>query len=282
MSDPILGTSVVSTYGSIAGSSPNWAAANLHDRGRAHASHSAVSELGSTGLQGWYSSSAAPEKPMRRMFEAPSTATYAEPVVQGAHTSYYGRRAVSESPTAFRRSIRQVADPGPLRPERPEGKRAIAEPYGPGPRAMGTRPPPDDVRFKEAQHAPEPAMPRLSRPVGLYGLRESDQELSYERAMGRKVRVDHMSYHGTGRAGDKSTSFAPPARPEDDPVFFKTLKDSPTFIRFCSTLPPKPAVSPHERRAASMQRANAREMDQERQLVASLQLPDPDEPPPSS
>lgn len=50
--------------------------------------------------------------------------------------------------------------------------------------------------------------------------------------MGRKVRLGQDTYRGSGRAGDMSQSFAPPKRPEDiDVGFFKSLKDSPTFIR---------------------------------------------------
>ena len=138
-------------------------------------------------------------------------------------------------------------------------------------------PAPSDVRFRQAEHAPEPPLPRLSRPPGTTILRESDTELSYERAMGRKVRVGHDTYGGMGRAGDMSLRYGPTYRPEDDPTFFKTLKDSPTFLRFCGTLPAKPAVSPHERRAMSLRKAQESEVDRERQLVASLNLPDGDE-----
>jgi hypothetical protein len=119
-------------------------------------------------------------------------------------------------------------------------------------------------------------MPRLSRPVGICGLRESDKELSYEQAMGRKIRVDSSTYDGLGRAGDLSSMFGPPRRPEDDPNFYKSHKDTPTFIRFCNTLPAKPAVSPHERRAQEMHNNRAQELQRDRELVASLQLADPD------
>lgn len=45
----------------------------------------------------------------RRQVEAPHSSVYAEPVVAGAHSTYYGRRAnTSDDPTAFRRSIRQI------------------------------------------------------------------------------------------------------------------------------------------------------------------------------
>ena len=55
----------------------------------------------------------------RRVHEAGPTAVYAEPVVQGAHSSYYARRAASSlDPEGFRRSQRAVPDPGPLRPDR--------------------------------------------------------------------------------------------------------------------------------------------------------------------
>lgn len=102
------------------------------------------------------------------------------------------------------------------------------------------------------------------------------QELSYERAMGRKIRVGQESYRTTGRAGDMSYLTGPQPRPEDEPAFFKTLKDSPTFIRFCNSLPAKPAVSPHQRRAESMKRQQEMERHRERTLVAGLQLPGED------
>lgn len=166
-----------------------------------------------------------------------------------------------------------------LRLCRPEGKRQIPEPYGPPPsHGTGTRMAPEDVRFREPGRAPEPAMPRLSRPIGICGLRESENELSHERSLGRKVRVDQHSYRGRGRAGDLSTVQSAPLAPQDaDPNFFKTLRDSPTFIRFCNTLPPKPAVSPHERRALQVQRAHQQERERDRQLVSSLQLADPED-----
>jgi len=64
------------------------------------------------------------------------------------------------------------------------------------------------------------------------------QELAYEHAYGRKVRVNSATYRGTGRAGDLSQSFAPAKRPEDTGSFFKNLKDSPTFTRcVCLVLP---------------------------------------------
>lgn len=43
------------------------------------------------------------------------------------------------------------------------------------------------VRSDKGAESRQPGLPRLSRPVGICGLRESDTELSYDRAMGRKV-----------------------------------------------------------------------------------------------
>lgn len=103
------------------------------------------------------------------------------------------------------------------------------------------------------------------------------QELSYERAFGRKVRVGQDTYRGSGRAGDLSLSFAPPRRPEDDGGFFKSLQDAPTFTRFVASLPPKPAVSPHERHEQELRRVREAELRAERELVASLKLPDDEE-----
>ena len=75
-----------------------------------------------------------------------------------------------------------------------------------------------------------------------------------------------------------STTLAKPLTADyADPTFFKTLKDTPTFIRFCTTLPAKPAVSPHERRAAQMRRMHEAERERDRQLVTGLKLADPEE-----
>ena len=139
-------------------------------------------------------------------------------------------------------------------------------------RGLGRGPAPTD-----GGELQQPALPRLGRPSGITGLRTSDRELSYEVAMGRKVRVDGATYRGQGRAGDATGTFAPPRRPEDAPVFFKSLKDTPTFIRFCNTLPARPAVSPHERRVAEHHRQAEAELAKEQALVAALQLDDPEE-----
>ncbi len=120
-------------------------------------------------------------------------------------------------------------------------------------------------------------MPHRACPPGMSGLRESKVELQYEQAMGRKVRVGPETYRNRGRAGDMTRSFAPPRRPEDDPSFFKSLKDSPTFIRFCNSLPAKAAVSPHERRMQELQRGHEVELQRERALVASLDVGGGDE-----
>jgi hypothetical protein len=85
---------------------------------------------------------------------------------------------------------------------RPEGKRAIPEPYGAPPaQPRGTRPPPDDVRFRQSDSAPEPNLPRLGRPEGISGLRESSTELTFEKSTGIKVKVGPHAYTGLGRAG---------------------------------------------------------------------------------
>lgn len=134
----------------------------------------------------------------------------------------------------------------------------------------------DELRYKEPGRAPEPNIPRMGRPPGACGLRESEQELCYEQVFGRKIRVDQDTYKGLGRAGDvRSGSFGPTPRPEDDPTFFKSLKDTPTFTRFCSSLKTPPAVSPHERRAAAARRNAEKDVDKDRSLVASLDLPVP-------
>ncbi|GAX80136.1 hypothetical protein CEUSTIGMA_g7574.t1 [Chlamydomonas eustigma] len=259
-------------YGALDGAQSDWFRANFHDRGRVHLQQSA--ELASTGLKAWDSAPAPAIRPLRRMFGQHHAEHYAEPIVRGAHASYFQRRATSaDEPQSFRRSLQQMPDPGPLRLDKPEGKRALPEPHGPPPHVSSRGIVSDEIRFKASGHEREPAMPRLSRPIGTKGLRESDQELMYDRAMGRKVRLDLTSYRGRGRAGDLSHSFAPPRRPEEEPNFFKSLKDSPTFIRFCNSLPPRAVVTPHERRTAELHRNHASEVQRERELVATLTLP---------
>lgn len=157
---------------------------------------------------------------------------------------------------------------------RPEGKKFLPEPYGPPPQPRGTAPGPDHIANRASGGLPEPGLPRLLRPPGITGLRESERETVFEQAMGRKVRVGQETYNGSGRAGDKSLVYGAPKRPEElNPGLFRTLKDSPTFLRFCSTLPPPPSASPHARRAAGEQRVAAAAKEADRTLVASLVAP---------
>ncbi len=155
---------------------------------------------------------------------------------------------------------------------RPEGKRAIPEPYGAPPHPRGTRPAPDDVKFRPAGSLPEPPLPRLGRPDGITGLRESDKEAQFESQLGRKVRVGQDSYRGLGRAGDRSLVMGAPARVEDEPTYFRSMKDSPTFVRFCNSLPPKPAVSPHQRRQEQLLRQAEAERQRAAELVSTLNI----------
>lgn len=264
--NPPYATTSEAQYGPVRGSAPDWASSAFLDRGRQHTGPASPAELGGSGFQGWYTESQQTgQTRMRRAVDAPTSACYAEPIVQGAHSTYYTRRALpDDSPGTFRRSLRHV--PPIVHDDRPTGKRAIPEPHGAPPRLVSHRTHQD----QPSGHYAEPAMPRLSRPAGATILRESDQELSYERALGRKIRVGMDTYRGSGRAGDLSQSFAPPRRPEDDAVFFKSLKDSPTFTRFVASLPAKPAVGPHQRRAEELRRQRMTELAAERQLVETL------------
>ncbi|KAG2482972.1 hypothetical protein HYH03_018149 [Edaphochlamys debaryana] len=253
------------TYGDVPGSHASWRG-NFCDNGRAHVS-GPPAEFAKQGLSGWEQQPAQRGHPTRRHLEQPGSTSYAEPTVVGAHPSYYGRRAVGEGEdgNAYRRAQRAIPDP--VRPERPEGKRAIPEPYGAPPgHARGRMPPPDDVRYRPAGAASEPPLPRLGRPEGITGLRESDKEMGFESSLGRKVRVGQESYKGMGRAGDRSLVYGAPARVEDDPTYYRSMKDSPTFVRFCNSLPAKPAVSPHQRREEGLRR----QADQERRQAAAL------------
>ncbi|KXZ56017.1 hypothetical protein GPECTOR_2g1569 [Gonium pectorale] len=219
-------------YGEVRGSSPSWRD-NFCDNGRAHVT-GPTAEFGSTGFARWE--------------QAP---------------------AVKES--SYRRTLKQL--PEPVRPERPEGKRTVPEPHGSLPaHPRGTRPPPDDVRLKPAATAPEPPLPRLGRPDGITGLRESDKETQFDVSLGRKIRVGQDTYRGTGRAGDKSLVYGASARVEDDPTFYKTMKDTPTFSRFVNSLPPKPSVSPHQRREDGLRRQAEQERRREAALVSTLNI----------
>lgn len=136
---------------------------------------------------------------------------------------------------------------------------------------------PEHARSRSGESLPEPGLPRLLRPPGVNGLRETDKEIVFEQSMGRKVRVGQDTYNGNGRAGDKSLVYGAPKKVEElDPKLFKTLKDSPTFLRFCSTLPAAPSVSPHTRRAAGAERSAAAARDADRSLVATLTVPLPE------
>ncbi|KAG1659230.1 hypothetical protein FOA52_008999 [Chlamydomonas sp. UWO 241] len=264
----------------IPGSTPNWVQAQFVDGGRQHTS-SAASQLGGTGFKGWTNQPTESDwqRTGRRNFVVGETRAYAEPVVQGGHNSYITRRAVGDDASAYRRTLRSLPDPGPQRIDRPEGKRWALEPNGPGPRGgeAGLGHGEFSARTDTGCELPQPGMGRLSRPVGIDGPRESGVETSYERAMGRKVRVEADGYHGSGRAGDMSGLFGAPKRPEDDATFFKSLKDTPTFIRFRDMLPPAPSVSPHVRRQQELRRNAVAEVDRDRELVAALALADPEE-----
>jgi hypothetical protein len=183
------------------------------------------------------------------------------------------------TPTHHTLKARGGGRPPPPAPPPPPPLHTQTQPNGPGPRGGegGLGHGEFSARTDTGSEAPQPAMGRLSRPVGIDGLRESGVETSYERAMGRKVRVEADGYRGSGRAGDMSALYGGPKRPEDDAMFFKSLKDTPTFIRFAASLPPSPGVSPHVRRQQELRRNAVAEVDRDRELVAALALADPEE-----
>ncbi|KAF5838198.1 hypothetical protein DUNSADRAFT_3247 [Dunaliella salina] len=267
-------------YGEVPGSQPNWHASNFADRGRKHLQGTAA-EIGAGGLSKWNDPGNAPvERRQVRDGEYKAKVSsyapaYSEPTIHGANQQYFSRRALGAEPDeTYRRTTRHIPPPPII--ERPGRKKLIPEPYGAPPQPSGLFTHPTNAN-KVPETYPEPGMPRSRRPPGATILRESDQELSYEHAFGRKVRVNSATYRGTGRAGDLSQSFAPTKRPEDTGSFFKSLKDSPTFTRFVSSLPPPPSVSPHQRRAQEMQRLQAAERNADRMLVSSLRLPEEDD-----
>lgn len=114
----------------------------------------------------------------------------------------------------------------------------------------------------------------MGRTPGAFNNMPSNSEIPFEQAVGRKVRVGRDSYMGTGRAGDLSIVYSCPKRVEDTLLDLnRTSKDNPMFERFVNSLPAKPAVSPHQHRAAGEARARQAELAAERALVASLALP---------
>ena len=70
----------------------------------------------------------------------------------------------------------------------------------------------------------------------------------------RKVRVGRDSYHQSGRAGDLSIRTGPMPRVEDESAYRQHTIDSPSFVRFCNSLPKRPEEGPVERHHAAMQR----------------------------
>lgn len=68
------------------------------------------------------------------------------------------------------------------------------------------------------------------------------------------MRVGRNSYHQTGRAGDLSLRTGPTPRVEDESAYRQHIIDSPSFVRFCSSLPKLPEEGPVERHYAAMQR----------------------------
>lgn len=186
--------------------------------------------------------------------------------------------------------MRRVERPEPK--ERPVGKRVTAQGGSSsgdhiqlgmrvGPRI---EPPPKPVQQLPASSYGAPGTkpfggladdPGASRPPlarGFTAAATSQQgPVPLEPVIPRLRKVSPEQYYGTGAAGDMSQSFAPAKRPEDlNPKFYNTLKESPTFLRFVASLPPKPQVSPHQRHAAAARRQRVEEVAAEKKLVASL------------
>ena len=77
-------------------------------------------------------------------------------------------------------------------------------------------------------------------------------------AMGcRKVRVGRDSYQQSGRAGDLSIRTGAAPRVEDESAYRQHTIDSPSFVRFCNSLPKLPEQGPNYRHHAAMQRHDA-------------------------
>lgn len=259
---------VAGPYGEVPGSKPNWQTANFHDKGRNHVRQ--ASQLGDRGFSDWYSSITPRSADGRRHIVPERTGICAEPAATNGHPTYYLRRARSDVDinTAYRRALKHV--PEPHRRDRPDRKRYLEAPQG------GPVQPSSIMRvggeLQETQYLPEPMLPRLGRPSGISGLRGQTEELEFERYIGRRGKTAPGQLRNSGRAGDLSLTFGPQARCEDDPRFFKTAKDSPTFLRYCSSLPAPSAVSPLLKHSAGERRRADLAAARERQEVAALRL----------
>ncbi|KAK9824619.1 hypothetical protein WJX72_011775 [[Myrmecia] bisecta] len=247
-----------------ASTAPNWTLNTLGagHRGRAQPSfHPAESLTG--GLAKFFAASEPLSFSPRRhhRHDPPSTAA-AEPHILNCNRGYYVRRQAN--PEGLYHRHRGSAPP-PTISTKHDGKRFVEEPKGLVPRIQGMRQY-TELREKPAgQLAQEPQLHHIRR----YPAREG-KERSLEESLHRKIAVTRDSYYGTGRAGDLSKLFSPPPRVEDIPEYQHHCVESPTFLRYCKSLPPRTGVSPLERHMEQLQEKVAKE--NRRALEAVLQL----------
>ena len=88
----------------------------------------------------------------------------------------------------------------------------------------------------------------------------------------RKIRVGRDSYAQTGRAGDLSIRTGPTPRVEDESAYRQHAIDSPSFVRFCKSLPAVPEQGPRQRHEAAVHRQEAAVQQSAAEDVASLDV----------
>ena len=237
--------------------------------------------LGDKGIKNWYMAPGTPEKTAGILtFEQRPTrivslrGCVAEPTLHGANREYFVRRQrdiFEDGVPVYRPSIRVV--PPAMQVERTDRRRFIPQPhpeqhvpYG------GIRQFPQDTKQPaNPSRLPEPEVYRLRRSDPLATcLRQDPKEVVFEQELGRKYNVHPELYRRTGRAGDLTIRSGSEPRNEEQKVFFATLKDTPSFLRYVASLPPKAASSPHQRRAQWEAKQKRSETQSDRALVSTL------------
>mmetsp|Transcript_30588 Transcript_30588/g.72817 ORF Transcript_30588/g.72817 Transcript_30588/m.72817 type:complete len:306 (+) Transcript_30588:878-1795(+) len=265
--------------GAVEGSSPHWTVDG--NGGRSRDARSPAAELGEKGFAGFYSETRDPFNTSRKHFGASFSAScdpVSEPLLSvDPKGGYYERRKQSNTAAGYRPHVAQVR--ANVEPERPSRRRHLA-----GPQPSAEAPLPGGVRVFQPKldpgHMDLPPLPRLAHPGGMHAAAEGGGAyLSLEREFARKARCVPEMYRGLGRAGDLSATCGCPRRPEDEPSFYRTPKDSPTFVRFLNSCEPPPPVPHSVRRQLWYEQRDRDARQAEIDLVRELDSFDPEAPP---
>lgn len=117
-------------------------------------------------------------------------------------------------------------------------------------------PPPPRVPLSSDERR-QPDVFRLGRCYAPASTAECEAELSLERELCRKVRLNRAMLLDSGRAGDVSVTFGTPDRVEDAWAYFKKPVDSPAYARFAASVAAGAAVPAAVRRRQGLRRAEA-------------------------